>query len=1234
MSSIDGYRKLPLRHISVRVPWHDNGWTGGVCKNPSNNTACLALDRIRESRDDVSEDNVAGQMLSDIPEKKWPACVAERGFFMSPFEITRVVQHPYLERGVSTHEHLLPTGFRMPIYSSAGVPFRWMLKKNAWDIAEQLELPCREEDEPELPFQTGWVQGYNNQKILLETFFSAVQPEKTLIFFYAKQTPLNEDGRRVLIGVGRALHVGEPVEYKRNSAAGLRCFIWDVAIQHSVRPDFNDGFILPYQELLDYAAKNPSINPADFVAYAPEDRRIEFSYATEHVTHDGAIGALLSCADALKKLSGVIEGNWDKQLKWIDQRLSELWKLRGPYPGLGAALCAFGVEHGNFLAYDLSSHLGVNEDPWPLVDNVFKNPRQLPAELASKLGKTICAKWAKLPEERRALLKLISRFEVVIEQATRFYVDEERTKAGINCSDRQLLENPYLIFEKDRYSLEPVSVMTVDRGMFPVKAVREAHPLPAPSILDDATDPRRVRAIIVNTLEEAAAKGHTLLPQSHVIQCVRDLPMEPACPLDRDLLNIVEPHFGKVITLKNMQDKTRAYQLFELSHMGEIIRNQVEKRLRGKRHLINADWRTLLDKKLDDKDNKLDEDEERARNEKTAALNELAESRISVLIGPAGTGKTTLLSIICNYPKIAEGEVLLLAPTGKARIKMQQSTEITSYTIAQFLRKYDRYDETTGVYRVSTRDKVDVAKTVIVDEASMLTEEQLGALLDALKGVHRLILVGDPRQLPPIGPGRPFVDIANRLTPPNIDGIFPKVGPGYTELTVRCRQKGDREDLQLADWFSGRNLGPGEDEVLNHIFQDKSTDHIRFVSWDTSAELKVKIIEVLANELKLQGKEDYQGFEQSLGGKQWKDNVYFNPGSAKEVEAWQILSPVRGGLQGVAELNRLTQKTFRHKTISFAQTRYRKIPKLMGPEGIVYGDKVINIKNHARYSVYPKEKALKYVANGEIGIAVGQFKGPKANFKGLPWLLKIEFSSQPGFTYDYKASDFKEEASPILELAYAITVHKAQGSEFGLVLLILPNPCRLLTRELLYTALTRQKDRIVILHQGNRSELLKYSTAYYSETASRLTNLFDAPSMVNIDDRFLEEKLIHRTRRGEPVRSKSEVIIADMLSFKGIEYSYEKKLIGNDGTVKYPDFTIEDDESGITYYWEHLGMLHDKGYAKRWEKKLEWYKDQKILPVEKGGGDNRTIIITKDSNKGGISSKEIEQLINSIFRDN
>jgi hypothetical protein len=269
-----------------------------------------------------------------------------------------------------------------------------------------------------------------------------------------------------------------------------------------------------------------------------------------------------------------------------------------------------------------------------------------------------------------------------------------------------------------------------------------------------------------------------------------------------------------------------------------------------------------------------------------------------------------------------------------------------------------------------------------------------------------------------------------------------------------------------------------------------------------------------------------------------------------------------------------------------------------------------------------------YIANGEIGMAVGFFW--KKGLPDLRWKLEVEFSSQPGHKYDFTGRDFGEDGNPILELAYALTVHKSQGSEFGTVILVLPNPCRLLSRELLYTALTRQRNRIVILHQGPRSELRKFSSDDRSETARRLTNLFIAPSPIVIDGRFFEEHLIHRTSRGEMVRSKSEVIIADHLANKGVKYSYEQPLT-IDNVTKYPDFTIVDMESGSTYYWEHCGMLHVPSYRRRWESKLDWYRAKGILSHEEGRGKNGTLIITRDEANGSINSAKITSLITEVL---
>jgi ATP-dependent exoDNAse (exonuclease V) alpha subunit len=1230
---------LPLRHVSIRVPWHQNGWDGSICSHAKGNASCLVLKEVRDRRDDNQEAADGGASIQDLSSDRWPACMTERGTFMSPFAFDRTIRHPYASFS-GEHEVNEPATFHHPPYSAATIPFRWMIRETAWELAEEFELDADPDREPMHGWleHNNWVLDQHNQQALLDGFFSGIKPTRSLAFFYAKQTPLSDEHDRVLVGVGRVTDLGPLVPYAYSSKEGLRSYVWDRAVSHSIRNNGGEGFLLPYDAILERASEDDTLDLQQFVAAAPPDRRSEFSYAGEHVTHDGAIAALLACRDSFERWRQHSSTSVEPMLEWVDARLGELWKLRGPAPGLGAVLAAFGFARANALAYHVVDNVGENESPWPYFDRLMDDPSPLPLELVKELDPMIRNTWRNVREEkpeRRALIELLSRFELTTEQADRFFRTEEREALGIDCTDADLLANPYLIYEDDRIRREGVSVWTVDRGVFPAPVVREKHPMSPPTAVNDRFDARRIRALTVSVLEGAAISGHTisghtLQPRARVIHEIAHLPLDPPCPLHGDIADLAEKSFAPTITTSEMADGEPAYQLDRLDLVTRTIRKEVLNRARGKRHSVEDDWRQRIDAALPAVEEGDEEQEGRARDEKAAALHELASARFSVLVGPAGTGKTTLLQILVGHPTIAAGDVLLLAPTGKARVRLQQATGHDAKTLAQFLLKEGRYDGGTNTYRITGGAKVEAAKTVVVDEASMLTEEQVAALIDALKGVERLILVGDPRQLPPIGAGRPFVDIVEQLVPANIEGLFPRVAPSYAELTVHRRFKGEvPEDIQLAQWFSGQELAAGDDEIMSRLLSGEEWDRLRFVGWDGADDLREKLLATVVGELALADTNDAKGFEMKLGAVEVGDYVYFNRGAGVAAEHWQILSPVRGLTHGVRDMNRLIQATFRGATLEWARSHRSKIPKPFGAEAIIYGDKVINLVNRRRSRVYPKDDALEYVANGEIGIVVGQFK--RKNWKGRPNKLEIEFSSQPGFSYDFYRGEVAEESSPRLELAYAITVHKAQGSEFGLSILVLPKESRLLSRELLYTALTRQRDRIVILHEGPLSELRKFASEYYSETSGRITNLFAPPSPVRLQDRFLEERLIHRSGKGEPMRSKSEVIIADALAAAGVEYEYEQPLVGADGRTRWPDFTVTEDSSGITYVWEHCGMLSVPEYADRWKRKVKWYGEQGVLTAAEGGGERATLIVTEDDEKGGIDAFAIKRHIEQVF---
>ena len=114
------------------------------------------------------------------------------------------------------------------------------------------------------------------------------------------------------------------------------------------------------------------------------------------------------------------------------------------------------------------------------------------------------------------------------------------------------------------------------------------------------------------------------------------------------------------------------------------------------------------------------------------------------------------------------------------------------------------------------------------------------------------------------------------------------------------------------------------------------------------------------------------------------------------------------------------------------------------------------------------------------------------------------------------------------------------------------------------------------------------------------------------------------------MRSKSEWIIADKLHAAGIDYQYEQPLLLA-GIERFPDFTIVDDDSGRTWYWEHNGMLSDRDYLRRWERKLVAYREQDILRLEEGGGENGTLLVTEEQLGTGLDAGHIQSNIDAIL---
>lgn len=289
--------RYPLKHLSVRVPWHDNAWNGTVCTDAKSNSACLILKNCAEKRDDELEQSLSGRTIEDLDQSKRPPCLTESGQMMCDQEFYELKSHPYVKKSPDTHGHFLPTLLRFPARSACTTPYRWMLKKNTKEIVEAYGLDYDEAREPDLKWQTdpekGWVQEYENQKALLDCFYEHVEPGTSLVFFYAKQVPFLESPGRVITGVGRVKKIVPSGQYD-GSNKKLGSALWENMVVHSIDRGWEDGFLLPYHAAIEHAEANPEFDPAELAVLAPDDRWVEFSYAAEHVSNDSAIRVLFS----------------------------------------------------------------------------------------------------------------------------------------------------------------------------------------------------------------------------------------------------------------------------------------------------------------------------------------------------------------------------------------------------------------------------------------------------------------------------------------------------------------------------------------------------------------------------------------------------------------------------------------------------------------------------------------------------------------------------------------------------------------------------------------------------------------------------------------------------------------------------------------------------------------------------------------------------------------------------
>jgi hypothetical protein len=321
-------------------------------------------------------------------------------------------------------------------------------------------------------------------------------------------------------------------------------------------------------------------------------------------------------------------------------------------------------------------------------------------------------------------------------------------------------------------------------------------------------------------------------------------------------------------------------------------------------------------------------------------------------------------------------------------------------------------------------------------------------------------------------------------------------------------------------------------------------------------------------------------------------------GDNKRPEGYQVLTPYRGEEFGTEILNSQLQEAIHQRAPG----------DLRAIDGIALGDKVMQVKNRPpsnpiwAYCWSKRVPERVEVYNGELGFASPHaFDGKKLGWSGFrPERLQVNFSSKPDYAVGYgqglgKTPDGKwmraESVEENLELAYAVSIHKAQGSEFDRVYFVVPKHKRsLLSRELFYTGLTRAGRHCTLLIEEDISPLLSMRRLEQSRLLRINASLFafrPVPDELRVLGDWYEEGKIHSTLSEFMVRSKSEVIIANMLFERDIPFRYEAPLYAPDGTFYLPDFTIA--WHGQEWYWEHLGRLDEERYRHHWDVKQAWY---------------------------------------------
>ncbi len=465
----------------------------------------------------------------------------------------------------------------------------------------------------------------------------------------------------------------------------------------------------------------------------------------------------------------------------------------------------------------------------------------------------------------------------------------------------------------------------------------------AMGIAEDA--PERMEALVLYLLQTAMDEGHVALPQAEIAQRAVRLGGSTE-RIERALRDLAQG--GLVVMDDGLVYLTRNHQ------MERRVARAVALYLRARPAQVTLRNRGAL-------------------SPAQAAAAQAALGRgLFVLTGGPGTGKTTTVQAIARSARSQGLRLELAAPTGRAAKRMQEASGLRAQTLHRLL----------GLRGPQSEVQELAVDLVIVDEASMIDLWLFDRLLVALPRTARLVLVGDPDQLPPVGAGQPFADLLARREVPR------------AELTEIFRQAAQSGIVQAAH------------RIRQGYLPQQARDFV-WLQADAPLELQRLALQAATETL---------------------------PGMGIEPDEIQVLSAGHKHESGVQELNTALQARLNPPR---GQAELRQ-----GDRIFRLGDRVVQLRNDYQRGAL----------NGEVG------RITRLSPKGRG--LAVAFPDASGEReVEYEADELRQ-----LQLGYATTVHKAQGSEYrGVVLVLSPQHWMLLQRNLLYTAVTRARERIVVV---------------------------------------------------------------------------------------------------------------------------------------------------------------------------